>query len=195
MSTRSTIQGDRNPGGRARRECGRETEGDRRRKSLRHGWARLPGDGSLSGKALKFETAASELFPPWEVEARRPWTAHSLCGSISSRKHLLSSSFCWFSGFQPFKPRVDINHCVSGGTRWPLQQRRREQSTGEIPALSGLTPLYVNIGISRREEEGRGDVGNPYTGVIVRVLTFFFSSSSSHKNWWINQVKEEDGLM
>lgn len=60
---------------------------------------------------------------------------------------------------------------VPGGT---LQQRRREQSTGEIPALSGLAPPYVNIGISRREEEGRGDVGNPYTGVIVRVLTFFF---------------------
>lgn len=113
MSTRSTMQGDGNPGGRARRESGRETEGDRHRKSLRHGWARLPGDGSLSGKALKFETAASELFPPWEVEARRPWTAHSLCGGISSRKHLLSSSFCWFLGFQPFKPRVDINHCVS----------------------------------------------------------------------------------
>lgn len=37
MSTRSPMQGDRNPGGKARRESGRETEGDRRRKSLRHG--------------------------------------------------------------------------------------------------------------------------------------------------------------
>lgn len=123
MCTRSPMQGDRNPGGRTQRESGWETEGDRRRKSLRHGWARLPGDGSLSGKALKFETAASELFPPWEVEAMRPWMAHSLCGRISSRKHLLSSSFCWFSGFQPFNrkwilttacPLIPGGNCYSG---------------------------------------------------------------------------------
>lgn len=40
-SARDTMQGDRNQGGRARRqrrgESRRETEGDRRRKSLRHG--------------------------------------------------------------------------------------------------------------------------------------------------------------
>lgn len=166
---------DRNPGGRAQRESGRETEGDRRRKSLRHGWARLPGDGSLSGKALKFETATSELFPPWEVEERLPWIVHSSCGGISSRKHLLSSSFLLILGIPALQRRVDINHCTSAESRRQMLQWEREQLTSKREALSALTTLYVNIGILHGEERCRQQSrGQPLHWGYCEGFNFFF---------------------
>lgn len=114
-SARNTMKGDRKQGGRGRereRECGRETEGDRRRKSLRHGWMQLVEMAAWAEKPWNLKQQL-QSFSSWEMEARRLWIAHSLYCGISSRKHLLSSSFCWFSGFHSFIsdmwPVVDIN--------------------------------------------------------------------------------------
>lgn len=89
--------GDRKQGRRVR-ERERETEGDRRRKSLRHGWMRLLKMAAWAEKPWNLRQQLRS-FSSWEVEARRLWLAHSFCRGISSRKHLLSTSFCWFLGF------------------------------------------------------------------------------------------------
>lgn len=80
----------------------RETEGDRQRKSLRHGWMQLVQMAAWAEKPWNLKQQL-QSFSSWEVEARCLWIAHSLYCGISSRKHMLSTSFCWFMGFlSPF---------------------------------------------------------------------------------------------
>ena len=93
------MRGDRKWGGRAR-EKERESEGDRRRKSLRHGWMRLLQMAAWAEKPWNLKQQL-QSFSSWGSEAKRWWIAHSLHSGISSRKHLLSTSFCWFRNSFP----------------------------------------------------------------------------------------------
>lgn len=82
--------------------------------------------------------------------------------------------FLLILGIPAVGPPVDINHCVSADTRWQLLRQRRERLRSKIQ--TGLTlPHVKKMGFyTVKRNAGSRDVGSLYTGVNVRVLTFFF---------------------
>lgn len=129
----------------------------------------------MSGKALKFETAASELF-----SSLRGGGKASVDSAFFMRRYFLKETpafiiFRLILGIPAVQRRVDINHCESADTRGQLLQW--EQSTSKIAVLSGLTPLHVNTRVLHRGEECRQQRrGQPLHRGYCEGLTLFLSS-------------------